>query len=68
MASYYPPVGFHFKVEFTLAGMQETDTRFQEVSGLTAELGIEEVPRAHNDAEGDFLVHDLHTVAPLLFL
>ena len=43
MASYYPPVGFHFKGEFTLDGVQETDTRFQEVSGLTAELGIEEI-------------------------
>ena len=43
MASYYPPVGFHFKVEFSLDGVQEADARFQEVSGLTAELGIEEI-------------------------
>ncbi len=39
----YPPVGFHFKVEFNLDGILEGDTRFQEVSGLTAEIGIEEL-------------------------
>ena len=43
MAVYYPPVGFHFRVEFTLDGVQDGDIRFQEVSGLAAELGIEEV-------------------------
>ncbi len=43
MTSYYPPVGFHFKVEFSLGGVQDGDVRFQEVSGLTAELGVEEV-------------------------
>lgn len=43
MAVYYPPVGFHFRVEFTLDGVQDGDMRFQEVSGLSAELGIEEV-------------------------
>ncbi len=43
MADYYPPVGFHFKVEFSLSGAKDGDVRFQEVSGLTAELGVEEV-------------------------
>lgn len=43
MAVYYPPVGFHFRVEFILDGTVESDTRFQEVSGLSAELGLEEV-------------------------
>ena len=43
MAVYYPPVGFHFRVEFILDGTVESDTRFQEVSGLSAELGTEEV-------------------------
>jgi phage tail-like protein len=43
MAVLYPPVGFHFRVEFSLDGLGENDTRFQEVSGLAAELGIEEV-------------------------
>jgi phage tail-like protein len=38
MASYYPPVGFHFKVSF--AG---DDAHFQEVSGLTAEVTVEEL-------------------------
>ncbi|MDQ6969595.1 MAG: phage tail protein [Mariprofundus sp.] len=39
---YYPPKGFHFRVEFgSLAS--EGDTRFQEVAGLVSELGIEEL-------------------------
>jgi len=41
--SYYPPVGFHFKVEFSGVGNADMDTRFQEVSGLTAEIGTEEL-------------------------
>ncbi len=41
--SYYPPVGFHFKVEFSGVGSADMDTRFQEVSGLTAEIGTEEL-------------------------
>ena len=43
MAVYYPPVGFHFRVEFNLPGVDDGDTRFQEVSGLTSELGVEEI-------------------------
>jgi len=43
MAAYYPPVVFHFKVDFLLNGIKDGDVRFQEVSGLSAELGIEEV-------------------------
>jgi phage tail-like protein len=42
MAAYYPPVGFHFKVEF-IGISDDIDTRFQEVSGLNMELGTEEV-------------------------
>ena len=34
----YPPVGFHFRVTFDLAGAGSNDTRFQEVSGIEAEL------------------------------
>ena len=36
MAEYrYPPVGFHFKVQFEgLSGLTDNDTRFMEVSGL----------------------------------
>ena len=42
--AYYPPVGFHFKVEFQgLSGAKADDVRFQEVGGLTMELGIEEI-------------------------
>jgi phage tail-like protein len=43
MAAYYPPVGFHFKVHFTGIG-GDSDTQFQEVSGLTAEISVEELP------------------------
>jgi phage tail-like protein len=44
MAAYYPPVGFHFKVEFIgVADGSDNDTRFQEVTGLNMELGTEEV-------------------------
>ena len=41
--SYYPLVGFHFKVEISGVGNSDNDTRFQEVSGLTAEIGTEEL-------------------------
>ncbi len=43
MPSYYPPVGFHFRVEFESISSESDDTRFQEVSGLNAELGVEEL-------------------------
>jgi phage tail-like protein len=36
--TFYPPVGFHFKVDF-----EGTDGSFQEVSGLSAEVTIEEL-------------------------
>ena len=37
---YYPPVGFHFKVEFPGIG-NDNDCRFQSVSGLTVEYDTE---------------------------
>ena len=43
MAVYYPPVGFHFRVDFGIAPQGDLDGRFQEVSGLASELGSEEV-------------------------
>lgn len=43
MANYYPPVGFHFKVEVLDLPPNAHDVRFTEVSGLTMELGTEEV-------------------------
>jgi len=43
MPGYYPPVGFHFRVEFGMLPPDSNDARFQEVSGLSAELGVEEL-------------------------
>lgn len=45
MATYYPPAGFHFKVEFVGVSGADSDTeqRFQEVSGLTVEIETEEL-------------------------
>lgn len=42
MAGYYPPVGFHFKIEFS--GIKnENDSLFQSVSGLSVDLETEEI-------------------------
>ncbi len=42
MASYYPPPGFHFKVE--VQGLvNDHDVCFTEVGGLSAEMGTEEI-------------------------
>jgi phage tail-like protein len=44
MANYYPPVGFHFKVEFQGLDKQvDHDVRFTDVGGLSLELATEEV-------------------------
>lgn len=43
MAVYYPPVGFHFKVEVLDLPTDDSDVRFTEVSGLSVEMGTEEV-------------------------
>lgn len=43
MASYYPPPGFHFKVEVLGGPPSDQDVRFTDVSGLAAELTSEEV-------------------------
>jgi len=37
---YYPPSGFHFKVEFVNIG-NDNDCRFQSVSGLNVEYDVE---------------------------
>jgi len=42
MSNYYPPVGFYFGLSFTGAS-SANDASFQEVSGITAELGVVEV-------------------------
>ena len=41
MADYYPPVGFHFKVEFGV-GEGDSDHRFQDVAGLSMNINTEE--------------------------
>ncbi len=43
MPVYYPPVGFHFKVEFALPGLGENDVRFREVSGISLEMEEETI-------------------------
>jgi phage tail-like protein len=44
MSNYYPPVGFFFKVEVLgLDRPNDDDVRFTEVSGLSVEVGTEEM-------------------------
>ena len=43
MANYYPPVGFHFKVEVLGIDPIDNDVRFTDVSGLNVEMDTEEV-------------------------
>ena len=43
MGIYYPPLGFHFRVEFDLSGIADNDFRFREVDGLSSELDVETV-------------------------
>jgi phage tail-like protein len=43
MANYFPPVGFHFKVEVLGISPNDNDVRFTEVGGLNAELSTEEI-------------------------
>ena len=43
MANYYPPTGFHFKVEVLGLSANAHDVRFTEVGGLSVELGTEEI-------------------------
>ncbi len=39
----YPAVGFHFSVHFDVSGASDTDTRFQDVSGISSDLQVKEV-------------------------
>lgn len=43
MARYYPPVGFHFKVEVLGLPPNDFDVHFTEVSGLSVEMSVEEM-------------------------
>jgi phage tail-like protein len=43
-STFYPPVGFHFRVEFQgIPGIKQQDALFQEVTGLSRELETEAV-------------------------
>jgi phage tail-like protein len=42
MANYYPPPGFHFRVEVLGVPPNDNDLRFTEVGGLSVEAGTEE--------------------------
>ncbi|WP_074405570.1 MULTISPECIES: phage tail protein [Aquimarina] len=43
MATYYPPVGFHFSVEFTGLSTSEVDHQFQSIAGLSVDVETEDV-------------------------
>jgi phage tail-like protein len=43
MDTFYPPVSFHFKVEFQGLDKEAVDVRFQSVAGLTIDLQTESV-------------------------
>ena len=43
MAGYYPPVGFHFSVDFSSVSDSANDTRFQSVGGLNIEMETETI-------------------------
>lgn len=43
MTDFYPPVGFHFRVEIDVPGASDNDIYFREVSGLNIELEEESV-------------------------
>jgi len=42
MEVQYPPVSFHFKVEFTGLTSQEVDVQFQSVAGLSVDIETED--------------------------
>ena len=44
MANYYPPVGFHFRINVMDLSPNDNDVRFTEVSGLSVEMVTEEIP------------------------
>ncbi|MDZ4784708.1 MAG: phage tail protein [bacterium] len=47
MATYYPPVGFHFRVDFADFPSESADIRFQSISGINAS-----VPNSETYQEG----------------
>jgi phage tail-like protein len=66
MAHYYPPVGFHFKVEVLGIPPTDQDSRFSDVGGLSAEVSTEEIAEG---GQNRFLQKfPLHTKYPELVL
>ena len=55
MADYYPPVGFHFRVDIDGLTTGDKDVNFQEVSGLDATVG----ELTHNEGGENRFVHRL---------
>ncbi len=53
MATYYPPVGFHFRVDIEGLTADGNDVRFQEVSGLNVSVG----EFTHNEGGENRFVH-----------
>jgi phage tail-like protein len=43
MATFYPPVGFHFRVEVLGIDPDDNDVRFADVGGLSAEMTTQEI-------------------------
>jgi phage tail-like protein len=43
MAIFYPPVGFHFRVEVLGIDPDDNDVRFADVGGLSAEITTQEI-------------------------
>lgn len=43
MTGYYPPIGFHFSVEFPEISSSGKDQQFQSVTGLSVDIDTEEV-------------------------
>ncbi|EZH71843.1 glycerol acyltransferase [Aquimarina atlantica] len=43
MEIFYPPVGFHFKVEFQDLDKEDIDVRFQSINGLTVDMQTQSV-------------------------
>ena len=43
MATFYPPAGFHFRVEVLGIDPDDNDVRFADVGGLSAEMTTQEI-------------------------
>lgn len=39
--TYYPPLGYYFKVQFSVGGGEKHDTEFQEVTGFSIDMETE---------------------------